>query len=106
MPFAHVGGLRFSLAAVWNNAPAVSGIYGISNAREWIFIGEADDIQAALLCHLRELGTFLESRAPTGFTYEVCAAGYRTVRQDWLILEYEPICNRRVGVVRDGGPVT
>jgi hypothetical protein len=106
MPFAHAGGFRFSLAAVRNNVPAVSGVYGISNAREWLFIGEADDIQSALLGHLRELGTFLESRAPTGFTYEVCAAGYRTARQDWLILEYEPICNRRVGVVSDGGPST
>ena len=31
------------------NAPAASGIYGASNAREWIYIGETDNIQASRL---------------------------------------------------------
>jgi hypothetical protein len=44
---------------------------------------------------LCEPGTFLDSRAPTGFTYEICAAGHRIARQNWLVLEYEPVCNRR-----------
>jgi hypothetical protein len=95
MPFEHVAGFRFSPAAVRKNAPQVSGVYGISNAREWIFVGEADNIQAALLDHLCEPGTFLDSRAPTGFTFEICAAGHRIARQNWLVLEYEPVCNRR-----------
>jgi hypothetical protein len=95
MPFEHVSGFRFSRATVCRNAPPASGIYGISNAREWIFIGVAENIQAALLEHLSEQDTFLNSRAPTGFTYELCAADGRIARQNRLVLEYEPICNRR-----------
>lgn len=94
MPFAHAGGFTFSPAAVYKNAPPFSGVYGISNAREWLFVGEADDIQAALIGHLREPGTALRSRAPTGFTYEICGPGYRQARQNSLIEEYTPVCNR------------
>ena len=79
------------------NAPPVSGVYGISNAREWIFIGTAEDIRATLLGHLAEQGTFLKSRAPTGFTYEICSPDVRVARQNWLVLEYEPTCNRKRG---------
>jgi hypothetical protein len=97
MPFEHAAEFQFSLIGVRKNAPPVSGVYGISNAREWILVGEADNIQAALIAHLSESGTFLESRVPTGFTYEICAAGARLARQNWLVLEYEPVCNRRLG---------
>ena len=48
------------------------GVYGLSNAREWVFVGVADDIRAALLGHLQEGNTPLKSRAPTGFTFEIC----------------------------------
>lgn len=97
MPFAHAGGFTFSPAAVHKNAPPYSGVYGISNAREWLFVGETDDIQAALLRHLGEPGSFLRSRAPTGFTYEICGPGYRQARQSSLIQEYGPVCNRSDG---------
>jgi hypothetical protein len=96
MPFEHAAGHRFSPAAVRKNAPGVSGVYGISNASEWIFVGETDNIQASLLAHLLEVDTFLMRRGPTGFTYEACPAGVRIARQNWLILEYEPVCNRRL----------
>jgi hypothetical protein len=75
--------------------PASPGVYGISNAREWIFIGESDNIQGALLGHLRDLYTSLMKRQPTGFVFEVCEGTRRTARQDRLVLEYEPRCNRQ-----------
>jgi hypothetical protein len=75
------------------NAPSVSGIYGISNAREWIFIGETDDIQASLLHDLQAASALLK-RSPTGFVFERCGSAERRGRQDRLILEYEPVCNR------------
>jgi hypothetical protein len=95
MPFEQHIPRPFTPISVRTFAPAASGVYGISNAREWIYIGVAEDIQAALLGHLSESDTSLTQRRPTGFVFEVCAATLRATRQDRLLLEYEPVCNRR-----------
>lgn len=94
MPFEQLTPRSFTPGAIRTYAPAVSGVYGISNAREWIYIGVSDDIQRTLLSHLLEPGTSLMKRAPTGFVYEVCDGVRRLARQDRLVLEYEPTCNR------------
>jgi hypothetical protein len=80
--------------AVQTYAPHASGVYGISNASEWVYIGETDDIQAALLAHLRQSDTPQMKRLPTGFVFEVCDPAARLSRQDQLVCEYEPFCNR------------
>jgi hypothetical protein len=67
----------------------------MSNAREWIYIGATDNIQASSLSHLQEGGPALMKRLPTGFSFEVCDPAGRPARQDRLVLEYEPACNRR-----------
>jgi hypothetical protein len=103
MPFDPPVPRPFTLAAVGTYAPAASGVYGISNAVEWIYIGETDNIQASLLGHLRELDTSLVERQPTGFVFEVCDRPRRSVRQDRLVLEYEPTCNRHWSRFRDVG---
>jgi hypothetical protein len=95
MPFANFAPYSFSPASVRNNAPAASGVYGLSNSREWVFVGESEDIRAALLAHLLESHTRLKNSAPTGFTFELCATSGRAARQDRLVLELEPVCNRR-----------
>lgn len=94
VPFDYRFPRSYSAPTVRAYAPAQSGVYGISNAAEWIYIGETDDIQSALLNHLREVDSALTQRQPTGFVYEVCDRGRRPARQDCLILEYEPTCNR------------
>jgi len=94
MPFEQVFPRSFTAASVRAYAPAASGLYGITNAAEWIFIGEAEDIRAALLGHLGEGNTELARRAPTGFVYEECERARRPERQDRLVREYEPACNR------------
>jgi hypothetical protein len=76
-------------------APRDSGVYGISNAREWIYIGEAADIQGALLAHVQDTGASVMNRAPTGFVFEVCDQSERPSRQVRLVSEYSPTCNRR-----------
>jgi len=96
MPFEQFTPRSFTSASVRANAPAASGIYGISNAREWIFIGESDNIQASLLYDLQKGYSALLQRLPTGFVFELCNVGERRARQDRLILEYEPVCNRRL----------
>ena len=49
MPFDQLIPRPFTSTAVLMYVPVVSGIYGISNAREWIYIGVADNLQGALL---------------------------------------------------------
>jgi predicted GIY-YIG superfamily endonuclease len=75
-------------------APPAAGVYGISNAREWVYIGQTDNIRGALLAHLQDQGASLMKREPTGFVFEVCEGTLRSARQHRLILEYGPACNR------------
>lgn len=95
MPFDSFRPHSFSLISVQNNAPALSGVYGISNAREWLFVGEADNIKATLISHLQEPRTPLLEQKPTGFTFELCVPSDRLARQERLIQEYRPVFNQR-----------
>jgi hypothetical protein len=94
MPFEQFTPRRFTTDGIRAFAPAEAGVYGISNAREWLYIGVSENIQGALLNHLDDRHTTLMKREPTGFVFEVCSQGRGPGRQDRLILEYEPTCNR------------
>ncbi|MBZ5632168.1 MAG: hypothetical protein LAO55_03490 [Acidobacteriia bacterium] len=94
MPFNQFTPRNFTPDAIQMYAPVTSGVYGISNAREWIYIGETDNIQGALLTHLQGLKTALMKREPTGFVFEACNESNRSTRQDRLVAEYGPACNR------------
>lgn len=94
MPFDRIVPHPLTMAAVRTYAPATSGVYGISNAHEWIFIGAADNIQGALLEHLEDTGAAVMRKQPTGFVCEVCDQTHRPARQGRLILEYHPACNQ------------
>jgi len=95
MPFNKFVPYIFSPVSVRKNAPELSGVYGLSNAREWIFVGETDNIKATLLGHLQETHTPLRERGPTGFMFELCVPYNRSARQERLIQEYGPVCNHR-----------
>ncbi|HEV2201759.1 MAG TPA: hypothetical protein VGR73_18215 [Bryobacteraceae bacterium] len=94
MPFEQLIPRQFTSGGVHAYAPVASGVYGISNAQEWIYIGETDNIQDALLAHLRDVRASLMQRHPTGFVYEICELARRPGRQDRLVTEYNPACNR------------
>jgi hypothetical protein len=95
VPFEGYGGFSFSPASVQKNAPALPGVYGLSNAKEWIFVGSTGNIQAALMAHLRETNTTLTSLSPKGFTFELCDPDHHAMRQSRLVGEYAPVCNQR-----------
>jgi hypothetical protein len=104
MPFENHGTRTFTVASIEKNAPSASGLYGLSNARKWIYVGECDNVKAKLLELLRETDTSLAAQRPTGFTYELCASGGRIGRQNQLVLELEPVCNRMSGdLLRQAG---
>ncbi len=94
MPFAECAARSFTFASIQKNAPESSGVYGVCNAREWLFVGEGNNIRAHLLEHLKEAGTLLRTQNPTGFTFELCSAGERADRQNALVREFGPRCNR------------
>ncbi len=94
MPFNQFVPRNFTPDSVQTYAPVMSGVYGISNAREWIYIGETNNIQSSLLTHLENQQTPLMEREPTGFVFEVCEEARRAARQNRLVFEYKPSCNR------------
>jgi predicted GIY-YIG superfamily endonuclease len=94
MPFDQPFPRSFTLPSVRTHAPVLSGVYGLSNAAEWLYIGVADNLQEALLSHLGEIGSALMRKSPTGFVVEVCARSSRAARQNRLVQEYEPLMNR------------
>lgn len=93
MPFQYSLAHAFVTRSIRAHAPATCGVYGISNRREWLFIGSADNIQAALLECSAEGNPILAGREPTGFNFEVCGPDNCDLRQQRLIQEYHPVCN-------------
>jgi len=94
MPFENHGNRAFTVASIGKNAPPASGVYGLADARGWIYVGETADIRAQLLSHLKNPPAFLVDHPPSGFTFELTAAGRRIDRQSRLVLELGPIGNR------------
>jgi predicted GIY-YIG superfamily endonuclease len=82
------------MVSIDNNVPAASGVYGLSNASQWIYVGETADIHAELSKHLRHPNTFLRGHSPSGFTYELSSEKHRVQRRNQLVIELEPIGNR------------
>ena len=66
MPFADCTAKSFTVPSVRKNAPELSGVYGLSNAREWLFVGQGNNIRAQLLEHLNEVDTALMTQKPKG----------------------------------------
>lgn len=94
MPFNPFITRSFTVVSVSTNAPAGSGIYGVTNAREWIYIGQSDNIQDSLLRHLQKNDSVLMKEQPTGYIFELCDPAGCSARWDRLVREYEPRCNR------------
>jgi len=95
MPFEnHHGNRSFTMTSVAKNAPAASGVYGLANSSQWLYIGETHNIHAELLNHLQHPAAFLRQNYPSGFTYELSPAEHRVGRQHQLVFELEPIGNR------------
>lgn len=98
MPFNQFVPRNFTPDSIHAYAPVTSGVYGISNAREWIYIGESSNIRSSLLTHFEDQHTLLMKREPTGFVFEVCDQSQRHARQDRLVQEYGPSCNGKRSV--------
>ena len=94
MPFEQITPRPFSPEGIRTYAPQAPGVYGISNAREWIYIGHAGNLQKALLDCFQDPGSALMKKQPRGFVFEICDEAHWVTREDRLVLEYEPAFNR------------
>jgi hypothetical protein len=95
MPFQIHGNRSYTKVSIARNAPAASGVYGLSNARQWLYVGASADIQNELLQLFQHPSSFLMQHSPSGFTYELSSAESRTERQNQLVSELGPIGNRK-----------
>jgi hypothetical protein len=71
------------------------GVYGLLKQNEWIYIGKGD-IRQRLLDHLNGDNPCINRQRPSHWVNEL-TAGDPSTREQQLILEYQPTCNRRVG---------
>jgi len=94
VPFANHGNRSFTMSSVDKNVPAASGVYGLSNASQWIYVGETANMHAELSRHLQHPNTFLRGHSPSGFTYELSSEEHRVQRRKQLVMELGPIGNR------------
>ena len=81
----------FTKGALLLFAPPTSGVYGLFNFDCQVFIGEAANIQEALLRHERETDFRFQHLQPTGFTFETCAVELRKPKADELIARFHPV---------------
>jgi excinuclease UvrABC nuclease subunit len=96
MPFNSSFTSAFSETGIATYAPRESGVYGIFNGTEWIYIGEAHDIEARLYDHLRgvsDQSARIMRRSPTHYVFERCSESVREAREQALIRELKPVCN-------------
>jgi hypothetical protein len=94
MPFPNQTPQEFTSAAIeWLN-PNQLGCYGILNGTSVIYIGKGD-IRSRLLEHYNTDNTCIKRNSPTHYV-TVLSSDPDNLEKS-LILEYSPICNKRVG---------
>jgi hypothetical protein len=103
MPFENCFGRVFTAVTIEREAPAASGVYGISNSRRWLYIAETENIRASLMGYLAD-GATNSQDPPTGFSFELSPAYSRTARRDRLITELAPLQNQSAALPRRRGP--
>ncbi|MGJ5814388.1 hypothetical protein [Paludibaculum fermentans] len=90
MPFERPFPRPFTISSIREHAPALPGVFGLSNAREWLYIGEAGNIQDTLLERMELWSGQAAGHMPTGFVFEVCDRARQAVRLASLVHEYKP----------------
>jgi cell division septation protein DedD len=80
----------FEPSAIEAHAPAGSGVYGLHDESQQIFIGEAASLRDTLLRHLKDPQQLFRHRQPKYFSYWECRAEACGERARGLIAKYQP----------------
>ena len=94
MPFAEQEARVFNKVTVQTLNPNQHGVYGLFKQDVWVYVGKGD-IRQRLLDHLNGDSACITAQSPTGWVDEVTANA--DAREKALIVELDPVCNRRVG---------
>lgn len=95
MPFPQENCFSLTAASVRAHAPSSSGVYGIFNGIQWIYVGEGIDIQRRLLSHISDTEAGIKRYGPTGFSFELQPEAVRAARRDALSEELGAQCVER-----------
>lgn len=90
MGWQTVGVFNYDEASIEENAPVLSGVYGLYGHHCWIYIGETNNIQAALL--EKKMEPCIVRHQAKAFVFEVCPEPLRAKRRDKLLIEFKPLC--------------
>lgn len=88
---------------VMKHAPEASGVYGLRQGDQWVYIGQCPNIRRALLRYLAGHMPYVLQSQPNLFVFELCAPQERVGRQRQLTQCYHPSCNKKhmtIGVSR------
>ncbi len=98
MSFSNQNRYPFTAQGIAAYAPARSGVYGIFKQGDWIYIGEAGNIQTRLYDHLNgnsDQSACILCNGASHFTYELVEASIRVVRETALRNELGGLCNQQ-----------
>ena len=82
----------FTHRAVLDKAPKASGVYSIFTPRQWVYVGESDDLQQSLFKHLNEPGSCLRRFNPLSFSYRLRAPADRRATLDAMRAARKSAC--------------
>jgi hypothetical protein len=94
MPFPKQDGRAFTRDSIEALKPDQVGVYGIYRPDAWIYVGRGD-IRSRLLDHLNGDNPRITREKPTGYVSWVTTDAERIEKE--LIVELDPIANRKVG---------
>jgi hypothetical protein len=96
MPFIQQTARTFNKLNVEAITPNQFGVYGIFKNGRWIYVGKGD-IRQRLLAHLGGDNPSILAAQPTHWVDEVCTEPTMSIREKQLIIECQPLCNKKVG---------
>jgi hypothetical protein len=99
VPFESRFARSFRAGTIEREAPADSGVFGISNSERWLVIEESENIRASLMGQLANF-TGQPDDVPSGFSFELSPSYNRTARRDRLIAELMPLRKQGVAPTR------
>jgi len=90
MPWKGSAAMPFTLSSVHLYAPKMSGVYALFADNAWFYVGESDNISAALMNHLRGKKTWEAELDPKYFAFELLSGPERGARKEKLQTAYSP----------------
>jgi excinuclease UvrABC nuclease subunit len=94
MPFPKQNPREFTRTNVEAIKPNQTGVYGLFKQNRWIYIGRGD-LRERLLAHFDGDNPCIAREGPTHYVDVVTSNAVEQEKK--LIVEHNPICNRKVG---------